>query len=213
MTSHHQHISFTPEPHAWPEYIGCRLCKRSIVEGIGLTFFQQGSYMVRPGQKLVLAGCFSGSCQGECSAWVVQATEISLIPEPAPQYQSNAEEADARIWRHAKQSMANYILIYSADTDIYNIGLGLLHTCTSKQFIVQLNVPKSAEQKYLHLNSLYLALQNDPDLASLPRQHIAPTLQSLLYALGVILFCTSSRLKRQHSSTIFSNVQSSFLWQ
>ena len=188
MTSHHQHISFTPEtalPQAWPEYIGCRLCKRSIVEGIGLTFFKQGSYMVRPGQKLVLAGCFSGSsCQGKCSAWVVQANEISLIPEPAPQYQSNAEEADARIWRHAKQSMANDILIYSPDTDIYNTGLGLLHTCTMKRFIVQLNIPKSAEQKYLHLNSLSLALQNDPDLASIPQQHIAPTLQSLFICTG-----------------------------
>ena len=66
----HQHISFTPEtalPQAGPEYIGCRVCKRSIVEGIGLTFLKQGSYMVRPGQKLVLAGCFSGSTQGECS--------------------------------------------------------------------------------------------------------------------------------------------------
>lgn len=53
-TSHHQHISFTPEtalPQAWPEYIGCRLCKCSIVEGIGLTFFKQGSYMVRPGKS------------------------------------------------------------------------------------------------------------------------------------------------------------------
>ena len=36
--------------------------------------------MVRPGQKLVLAGCFSGSSQGECSAWLVQATEVSIIP-------------------------------------------------------------------------------------------------------------------------------------
>ena len=67
--------------------------------------------MVHPGQKLVLAGCFSGSTQGECSAWLVQATEVSIIPEPAPQYQSNAVEADAKIWRHAKQSRANDILI------------------------------------------------------------------------------------------------------
>ena len=60
--------------------LGCRVCKRSIIEGIGLTFLKQGSYMVRPGQKLVLAGCFSGSSQGECSAWLVQATEVSIIP-------------------------------------------------------------------------------------------------------------------------------------
>ena len=84
---------------------------------------------------LVLAGCFSGSTQGECSTWLVQATEVSIIPEPAPQYQSNAEEADARIWRHAKQSTANDILIYSPDTDIYNTGLGLIHTCTAKHSV------------------------------------------------------------------------------
>ena len=99
-------ISFTPET-ALPQ-----LCKRSIVEGIS-TFLNQASCMVYPGQKLVLAGCFSGSSQG---AWLVQATEVSLIPETPPQYQSNAEEADARIWRHAKQSTTNVILIYSPDT-------------------------------------------------------------------------------------------------
>lgn len=48
----------------------------SIAEGIG-TFLKQGSYMVCPEQKLALAGCFSGSSQGECSARLVQATEVS----------------------------------------------------------------------------------------------------------------------------------------
>ena len=61
--------------------------------------------MVCPERKLALAGCFSGSSQGERSVWLVQATEVSLIYETTPQYQSNAEEAGARIWRHAKQML------------------------------------------------------------------------------------------------------------
>lgn len=74
---------------------------------------------------------------------------------------------------------ANVVLIYSPDTDIYNVGLGLLHVCTSKQFSIQLNVLKSAELRYLHFDS---ALQNDPDLASLLWQRIVPTLQLYLHA-------------------------------
>ena len=69
---------------------------------------------------------------------------IHLIPEVAPHYNSNAEEADIRVWRHAVQSRSDRVLIYSPDTDVYNIGLGLLQD-TTKQFIVQLNVPHSAQ--------------------------------------------------------------------
>ena len=49
------------------------------------------------------------------------------IAEPLHQYRSNAEEADNQIWRHAIQSWATNILIYSPDTDVYNKGFGMIH--------------------------------------------------------------------------------------
>ena len=136
--------------------------------------------MVRPGQYLVLEGCFSGSSQGECSAWLVQATEVSLIPEPAPQYQSNAEEADARIWRHAKQSTANDILISSPDTDIYNINwIGLATYMYIKATHHSVKCAEITEQRYLYISIHFI--QHSRMTLTLPRlqQHIAPTLQSL----------------------------------
>ena len=39
---------------------------------------------------------------------------------------SNAEEANKRIWRHATQTSAQRILVYSPDTDVYNIGLPII---------------------------------------------------------------------------------------
>ena len=125
------------------------------------------------------------SIQGECSTWLVKATEISLIPEPAPHYQSNAEEVDARIWRHAKPSMANDILIYSPDTDIYNSGLGLLHTCTSKHAIHHSVKCAKISRTEVPAPQFSSPERPRPCLSSMTTwQHIAPTLQSLFICTG-----------------------------
>ena len=178
----HEHISFTPQtsiPQGWQEYLECRECKRSIVEVVGLSFLQKGQLFLTGCQNVVIAGCLSG--EGENNAWAICSSEA--IAEPLPQYQSNAEEADNRIWRHAIQSWATNILIYSPDTDVYNIGLGLI-TQTIKQYIIQLNVPQAAEKRYLLLNNLHTALLNDPDLASVSRDSIGITMQTLFITTG-----------------------------
>ena len=108
----------------------CRECKRSIVEAVGLSFLQKGQLFLTGCQNLVIAGCLSG--EGENNAWAICSSEA--IAEPLPQYQSNAEEADNRIWRHAIQSWATNILIYSPDTDVYNIGLGLIGEITINKY-------------------------------------------------------------------------------
>ena len=102
-----------------------------------------------------------------------------VIAEPLHQYRSNAEEADNQIWIHAIQSWATNILIYSPDTDVYNIGLGLVTQTIQKLYIIKLNVPQVAEKRYLLLNNLHTALLNDPDLASVPRDSIGVTMQTL----------------------------------
>ena len=60
----HQHHSFNPDteiPSSWQEYLQCQNCKRAIVEAVGLALLQKGRYFLKRQQKLVLAGCFSGT--------------------------------------------------------------------------------------------------------------------------------------------------------
>lgn len=89
-----------------------------------------------------------------------------------------------RIWRHACQTKASRILIYSPDTDVYNIGLAMTSITTYGEFIIQLNLPHSHEQRFLSLNNLQTALLNDPDLASIPRERLPITCQMVFIVSG-----------------------------
>jgi hypothetical protein len=89
-----------------------------------------------------------------------------------------------RIWRHAYQSKANKILIYSPDTDVYNIGLPLTCITSHVECIVQINLPHSTEQRFVSITNLQTALDNDPDLASIDRERLPSTLQMLFIVSG-----------------------------
>ena len=178
----HQHCYFEPStiiPSRWQDHVECRECKRSIVEAIGLSLLQHRTLLLREHQRLVISGCLSG--ENENYAWILSSNE--LVPEQTAVYHTNAEEADNRIWRHASQSWATKILIYSPDTDTYNIGLGLLQD-NNKQYLIQLNVFRASKKKYLSLNNLQTTLLNDPDLAPVPSTSICGTIQVLFVSTG-----------------------------
>ena len=86
--------------------------------------------------------------------------------------------------RHPCQSNANRIMIYSPDTDVYNIGLPLTCITSLGECIVQINLPHSSEQQFPSLNNLQLALDNDPDLASITRERLLTTHQMLFIVSG-----------------------------
>ena len=181
--SEHQHSSISPHvnvPTKWQEHLQCQQCKRSIVEAVGLSLLQNGRFLLMGQQKLILAGCFSGS--GENIAWLLQPSE--LFAEQLEKYYSTAGEADSRMWRHATQSQADNILIYSPDTDVYNIGLNYINQQTTTSYTVQLNTPSSSEHKYINLNNLRAALLKDPDLSNLPQDGLCKILQSLFICTG-----------------------------
>ena len=121
MVSEHYHTS-TIMPSKWQDHVECHECKWSIVELIKLSLLQHGRLLLREHQRLVISGCLSG--ENDNYAWILSSNE--LLPEQMAVYHTSAEEADNRIWRHATQSCATKRLIYSPDTDTYNIGLGLL---------------------------------------------------------------------------------------
>ena len=57
--SEYQHISLMPQstiPSGWQNFLECRQCKRSIVEAIGLSIMQQGRFLLKNHQRLVVAG-------------------------------------------------------------------------------------------------------------------------------------------------------------
>lgn len=118
------------------------------------------------------------------------------LPEPIRKYETNAEEADMIIWRHAIECEGRRILIYSPDTDVYVIGLPLVNP--SREYIVQNNVPHAQNLKYVDLNALIQALKDDPDLASLPPDLAAPCFQVLLLYLGVITYPILQALAKLH---------------
>ena len=76
--------------------------------------------------------------------------EVSSQPMPklAEMNQSNALEADMRVWRHTLQTKRQRILIYSPDTDVYNIGLTLVQP--SSQHLVQINLPSQSTTLHQH---------------------------------------------------------------
>lgn len=109
------------------------------------------------------------------------------MAQKSEQHYSNAQEADSRIWRHAEiLSPGTNLLIYSPDTDVYNIGLSNFNSQNQppKNYIIQLNVHHSTEKRYLFLNNLQTAFLNDPDLSTLSTNKIGLTIQSLFISTG-----------------------------
>ena len=132
----HEHQTLDPNsniPQGWHKCLQCKTCKRSIVEAIGLYFLQRGYLLLMYQQQLIISGCFSSA--NEDSAWLITSNEL---PERLPSYNSNAQEADNRIWHHTTLSETTKILIYSPDTDVHNIGLSTLEATTTKEYVIQL---------------------------------------------------------------------------
>lgn len=65
----------------------------------------------------------------------------------------------------------------------YTIGLGLPLTA-HLEWIVQINLPHSHEQRFVSINNLKIALENDPDLASIDRERLPGIVQMLFIVSG-----------------------------
>ena len=119
-------------------------------------------------QILILTGCFS---ENENNIPITISGNQSF-PTPNPSYQTSAIEADMRIWRHVYVTPASKILMYSPDTDVYNIGIAVANAFPLKEVIVQVNVAQSRELKYIPIHNIIKVLKIDPDIASLPQDDL-----------------------------------------
>ena len=160
----HKCLSFTPTTtmdSEWNEYIKCCTCKHSIIEALGLCYLQKMRHNLSVGQRLVLAGCFSGEDENNA---VIITDNVQELPQQDERYDTDGEEADIRIWRHVKQCVGETILVYSPDTDVSNIGIGIYNEI-GKEVIVQVNVV-TKEPKYVYISNIVkgLQIQRDPDM-------------------------------------------------
>ena len=129
------------------------------------------------GQKFVTAGAF------EDHSDIPMAVTNLTQPHIDPVLQSDAEEADTRIWLHIAHSAEVRKLIVSPDTDVYYIGLSL-HDNTTQNIIVQISSLSAKEQRYLDLNKLVDAFKRDPDLIQIKADKITTVMQTLYACTG-----------------------------
>ena len=111
--SSHNRVSFTPSTSTqicWRSHTDCQQCKASLVLALGVSFLQTITQQLRPRQSLYIVGAF------------LITLVIMFICFQENEYNSDSNEEDIRI----SETQATRILIYSPDTDIYNIGVKFL---------------------------------------------------------------------------------------
>ena len=176
-TGNRQHYctSFSDDllvPDKWRSILACRRCKKDLTAYIADDMLNLISHSLRPYQQFITN---------------IGEEAFSIAPgrprEMRPDLHTNADEADLRVWLHCKKAFGRRKLIFSTDTDVYHIGLSEIRHIPDTEIIVQLN--NTCESvRYLSINNLLTALQNDPDLSQLPPCTRPQALQSLYVATG-----------------------------
>ena len=156
--------------------LSCRKCKRTLVLILSKFFSSVVPQNLAPNQKFVTAGGFEGIDRHK--AYTVQRRGT---PQCAPLLTCNAEETDTRqtLWLHVKHSAGLNKLILSPDTDVYHIGLPLVAD-TDLKVLVKISQISSKQTRFIDIQALVHALENDPDLAALPRLSI-PIIMEMVY--------------------------------
>ncbi len=172
-TNHHCE-SFTGDlliPDPWSSVLSCRVCKKELTLYIADEMLALAVRTIRRTQQFV-------TNIGETTYSV--APRSSRIPQPY--LRSNADEGDLRVWLHCLHSIGSKKLVFSPD--VYHIGMTQMSCMPDTDVIVQLSKPSDKESKFIHMNNLLLAIENDPDLFELLPSIRPQVLQSLYVTTG-----------------------------
>ena len=121
IATNHTHKTFESDCNLdkpWQEILKCRTCKYSLVKSIGQCLLKKSRFWLIGNQLIILSGCFSGD--EDNLAWIITSHNIGL-PQPEPNYHTDSEEADLRIWRHVTKCDGQNILIYTHQTQTYQL--------------------------------------------------------------------------------------------
>ena len=80
-------------------------------------------------------------------------------------------------------SAGNKKFVLSPDTDVYHVGLPIV-AGTELECTVRLSLFNSTEQRFLDLQALITALQNDPSLATIEQLTLPSVMQMLYISTG-----------------------------
>ena len=97
---------------------------------------------------------------------------------------TDADEGDLRVWLHCVHSAGTNKLVFSRDTDVYHIGLTVLHLIPTNHIIVQLSKSYKKGGKFIDLKAFAEALSKDPDLSGITDLHRPQVIQSIYVSTG-----------------------------
>ena len=133
---------------------------------------QKGRFLLMGQQKLILAGCLTGS--GENIAWLLQPGKLSA--EQLEKHQQLEKlTAECGDMQHSLRLTTSLSIHQTLMCTTY------INQRTTTSYTVQLN---TSEHKYINLNNLRAALLKDPDLSNLPQDGLCQILQSLFICTG-----------------------------
>ena len=133
----------------WAGFLANRDNKRKLIHYIGRQILALKESL-EDGQKIVVAGCNS-----ENATFMVEKNKVSEVME----LRANHEEADTRLFAHAKWSSKNVLHIVAADTDILSIALLNFNHFSTKTILLD----QSDHSRVIHVNELVRAMESDQD--------------------------------------------------
>ena len=190
-----------PLPSKWAEFLGIRENKRKLCTYLSHKFLELVPALLSPQQQFVTSGGFlHGSLKEQ--GWI--GAVITMQGRMPHLVRHNHEETDTQIWLHVKDTECQYIHVYSIDRDIGLIGLPLMTRFADKIVLIQYSKIYDIT-KYLHLNMLKKAVEDDGDLGYLANPHdICKIIQTLFIASGCDFVSYFVRLgKRKFYDVLF----------
>ena len=163
----------TTVPTNWRSFLTCRRCKKDLTEYLATEILN------------VVPSIFSAEQAVFCNIGVdAYTTSNSKEILPCPSLWTDADEGDLRVWLHCVHSAGTNKLVFSRDTDVYHIGLTVLHLIPTNHIIVQLSKSYKNGGKFINLKAFAEALSKDPDLSGITDLHRPQVIQSIYVSTG-----------------------------
>ena len=155
-------------PHKWRELLSCRKCKRNLTIYIATAMLESAPGFLTGEQEFITniqEIAYSINCEKE------------KLPRPC--YYSNADESDTRVWLHCIHAVGPRKLIYSPDTDVYQIGLTMQPILRQSHVLVQQSKSTTNSPKFIDMAALCNGIKLDSDLSAVQEEHRCQSIQSL----------------------------------
>ena len=179
-------------PNSWQSFISNRSNKRRFVDIFSNVILAVGQAVLRGPQKITVAGGFQES---DTARSVSKDGVQELIA-----FKSNAMEADQLVCLHAMQSDPEQVVVYSPDTDIWNIILPFIPKYRHKHILVQTNI-SSRECTYVNLNELEASICHDSMFQRCNIGQLPQIMQTVYIASG----CDFTSFFKYHGKVTFFN--------